>query len=118
MDEVAAQQAGIGGIGFGALGDAVAIAAEAVAVDEIDGVAGLVGAHGEFEVVGAGGLEGDGDGAWREGLEPALDVAGLVGDAERRALGVAGDIEVFLADIDTDESRLDGYCHVDSSRLC
>ena len=48
--QIALQQLGIAGISLGAATDAVTVAAEAVAIDQVDGVAGAVGLLDEVDV--------------------------------------------------------------------
>ena len=61
MAQVAQQQARIVGIGLGALADTVAVAAEPVAVDQVDRVSGLVGGIEQIQVIGVGRLDGQRD---------------------------------------------------------
>jgi len=111
VDEIALHQLGVAGIRLGAGADAVAIATDAIAVDEIDRMAGVVGQIDEIEMKGVGGLGGDADRYGWQGGEPAGDAVAVVVESLDRLIGTETDGQGGLADIDADENGLCGDCH-------
>jgi hypothetical protein len=111
VGKIALHQLGVAGIRLGAGADAVAIAAEAVAVDEIDGMTGVMGQVDEVEMKGVGGLGGDADRSGWQGGEPAGDAVAVVVEGLDGLLRAKADGQGGLADVDADEQCLKRDCH-------
>lgn len=78
VGQIALQQLRIAAIRLGADVDAIAIAAETIIVDQIDGVAGLMGLVDEIEVEGVGSLGGEAERpGWQAG-KPAGDALAVI----------------------------------------
>jgi hypothetical protein len=72
MDQVAQQQAGVGGVGLGPATDAVAIAVQAIAVEQVHPVSATVRLQGQGGVKVVGGFQGE-VGRTAQGAQPGAD---------------------------------------------